>query len=90
MHKHYLLIDSRDRNYDLYPNSNNYTIDLNNVFKNMDEALVGYKKETGESLKDYLQTFEKHMDSSVNSLGGAIRDLSEIGEIFEDFKNQNK
>jgi len=35
LHTHYLLIDSRDRNYDLYPNTNNYTVNLNHILKSI-------------------------------------------------------
>ena len=51
--------------------------ELNEVFKGLNEGLISYRKETGDSLGEYLQTFDQHFANGMGALHVAITDFSE-------------
>lgn len=68
-------------------NFDNLRENLNAVFKSMNEGLMGYRKETGEGLKDYLQIFDRSIADGLAALQGAIESLSEVVEDIKERDN---
>jgi ABC-type transporter Mla subunit MlaD len=68
-------------------NFDNLRENLNAVFTSMNEGLIGYRKETGDGLKDYLHEFDRSIADGLAALQGAIESLSEVVEDINEKGN---
>jgi len=80
------LNDTKDLWSGYKDNFDNLREDLNSIFKAMDEGLIEYRKVTADGLQEHLKSFDDSMSSGMNALQGAIRNLSEVVEDFDDKK----
>ena len=71
------ITDTKDLWSGYKNNFNKLREELNEVFKGLNEGLISYRKETGDSLGEYLQTFDQHFTNGMGALQGAITDFSE-------------
>jgi hypothetical protein len=80
------LNDTKDLWSGYKDNFDNLREDLNSIFKSMDEGLIEYRKVTANGLQEQLALFDNHMSNGMGALQGAIKELSEAVEDFENIK----
>jgi hypothetical protein len=80
------LNDTKDLWSGYKDNFDNLREDLNSIFKSMDEGLIEYRKVTADGLQEQLALFDSHMSNGMGALQGAIKELSEAVEDFENLK----
>ena len=68
-------------------NFDNLRTDLNDVFSQMKEGLIEYRKTTGDGLTTYLQHFDNSMNNATGSLLNAIEELNDVVQELENKRN---